>query len=81
MQSQIVTASKMELLENQTPARVDKIGSRIRTIRGRKVILDFDLADDVPTKILNKAVGRNQARFPADFMFQLTRDEFENLKF
>jgi hypothetical protein len=61
----------------------DDIGSLIRIIRGQRVILDFDLARiyGTPTKILNKAVGRNQARFPADFMFQLTRDEFENLKF
>jgi len=36
---------------------------------------------DVQTKILNKAVGRNQTRFPADFLFQLTQDEYENLKF
>ena len=55
---------------------------RIRTIRGKKVILDFDLAEiyDVQTKILNKAVGRNQARFPADFMFQLTTEEVKSLR-
>ncbi len=70
-------------MSSQTPARIDRIRSRIRTIHGKKVILDFDLAElyGVPTKILNKAVGRNHARFPADFMFQLTPDEFENLKF
>jgi hypothetical protein len=66
-------------MSNQTPARVDKISSRIRTIRGKKVILDFDLAEiyDVPTKALNQAVKRNLTRFPDDFIFQLTRDEAE----
>jgi hypothetical protein len=60
-------------MSNQTPARVDKISSRIRTIRGKKVILDFDLAEiyGVPTKALNQAVKRNLTRF------QLTRDEAE----
>jgi hypothetical protein len=66
-------------MSNQTPARVDKISSRIRTIRGKKVILDFDLAEiyGVPTKALNQAVKRNLTRFPDDFIFQLTRDEAE----
>jgi hypothetical protein len=70
-------------MSNQTLARVDRIGSLIRTIRGQKVILDADLAQicQTPTKILNKAVKRNNARFPDDFMFRLTHDEFENLKF
>ena len=56
----------------------DDIGSLIRTIRGQKVILDSDLARTygTPTKLFNKAVKRNQNRFPADFMFQLTREEF-----
>ena len=54
----------------------------IRTIRGQKVILDSDLARiyGVPTKAFNRAVKRNAQRFPADFMFQLTRDEFESLR-
>jgi len=53
-------------MSNQTPARVDNISSRIRTIRGKKIILDFDLAEiyDVPTKALNQAVKRNLTRFP-----------------
>lgn len=61
----------------------DDIGSLIRTIRGQKVILDSDLARTygTPTKVFNKAVKRNKNRFPADFMFQLTREEFENLRF
>jgi len=70
-------------MSDQTPTRVDKIDSLIRTIRGQKVILDSDLARTygTPTKIFNKAVKRNQRRFPDDFMFRLTRAEFENLRF
>jgi hypothetical protein len=66
-------------MSSQTPARVDRISSRIRTIRGKKVILDFDLAEiyDVPTKALNQAVKRNLSRFPDDFIFQLTKEEAE----
>jgi hypothetical protein len=61
----------------------DDIGLLIRTIRGQRVILDSDLARiyGTPTKILNKAVKRNLERFPNDFIFQLTLDELENLKF
>ena len=46
-------------------------------------MLDKDLADlyEVPTKSLNLAVKRNIKRFPADFMFQLTKEEFERLRF
>jgi hypothetical protein len=77
MRSQTVTAPETDATSNQTLARVDKIGSRIRTIRGKKVILDFDLAEiyDVPTKALNQAVKRNLTRFPDDFLFQLTTKE------
>ncbi len=62
--------------------RVDKIGSLIRTIRGKKVILDSDLARiyDVPTKALNQAVKRNAKRFPPDFLFQLTTREMDSLR-
>jgi hypothetical protein len=68
-------------MRNQTPARVDKISARIRTIRGRKVILDFDLAEiyDVPTMALNQAVKRNLTRFPNDFIFLLTAKEIADL--
>jgi phage regulator Rha-like protein len=52
------------------------------SLRGQKVMLDTDLADlyQVPTKVLNQAVRRNKDRFPADFMFQLTADEFSALR-
>ncbi|MCV6608600.1 MAG: ORF6N domain-containing protein [Campylobacterales bacterium] len=61
----------------------DKIGTKIYEIRGQKVMLDSDLAElyQVETKYLNRQVKRNFERFDEeDFMFQLTKEEFENLK-
>ncbi len=57
------------------------IQSKIYEIRGRRVMLDFDLAAlyKVETRRLNEAVKRNIKRFPDDFMFQLSSDEFANL--
>lgn len=62
---------------------VERIARRIYLIRSEKIMVDSDLADlyGVETKNLNKAVKRNLRRFPADFMFQLTADEFEALRF
>ena len=59
------------------------IERRILLIRGHKVILDKELAVlyGVTTGNLNKAVSRNLDRFPDDFMFQLTKEEFKNLIF
>ena len=56
--------------------------SHIFLIRGKKVMLDRDLAEmyGVETKVLNQAVKRNANRFPDDFMFQITDSEFVNLK-
>lgn len=58
------------------------IHNKIFSIRGQKVMLDFDLAMlyEVETKRLNEQVKRNNTRFPEDFMFQLTRKEWLNLK-
>ena len=58
------------------------IQSKIYEVRGQKVILDRDLAElyNVTTANLNKAVKRNIRRFPDDFMFQLTKAEFDELK-
>jgi hypothetical protein len=55
----------------------EAIGRLIKIIRGRKVLLDSDLAKlyDVETKALNRSVKRNLDRFPEDFMFQLTEEE------
>lgn len=56
---------------------VDQIEPLILTVRGQKVLLDSDLAElyGVSTKRLNEQVRRNRKRFPADFLFRLTRDE------
>ena len=58
------------------------IQSKIYEIRGSKVMLDFDLAEmyRVETKHLNLSVKRNLRRFPSDFMFQLTSEEWESLR-
>ena len=58
------------------------IQNKIYEIRGQRVMLDRDLAElyQVTTGALNQAVKRNIKRFPPDFMFQLTNQEFENLK-
>ena len=58
------------------------IQNKIYEIRGQKVMLDRDLAElyQVSTSNLNKAVKRNIKRFPADFMFQLTKHEFDELR-
>ena len=58
------------------------IENKIVEIRGVKVMLDFDLAElyEVETKRLKESVKRNMKRFPKDFMFELTKTEFENLR-
>ena len=63
-------------------ADLQLIQSKIFEIRGQRVMLDRDLAElyQVTTGNLNKAVKRNIRRFPPDFMFQLTKEEFELLK-
>ena len=62
---------------------IQTIQNRIYEIRGERVMLDFDLAQlyEVETKVLNQAVKRNIKRFPEDFLFQLTKEEFEALRF
>ncbi|MCP4550409.1 MAG: ORF6N domain-containing protein [bacterium] len=62
---------------------IERIVSQIYLIRGEKVMLDSDLAVlyGVETKSLNKAVTRNRRRFPDDFMFRLTREEWDALRF
>lgn len=56
--------------------------NKIYFLRGRKVMLDSDLAGlyNVETRVLNQAVNRNKERFPDDFMFQLNKPEWDNLK-
>jgi hypothetical protein len=61
---------------------IEHVQSKILLLRGQKVILDSDLAElyGVATSRLNEQVKRNIERFPADFAFRLTKDEFANLK-
>ena len=61
----------------------ERIEGKILLLRGKKVMLDRDLAElyGVETKAFNRSVKRNSNRFPEDFMFQLTKEEFENLRF
>ena len=58
------------------------ITQKIIEIRGCKVLLDFDLANlyDTETRIIKQAVRRNSNRFPEDFMFELTQEEFDSLR-
>jgi hypothetical protein len=61
----------------------ESIQRSILVLRGCRVMLDFDLAPlyGVATKSLNRAVRRNIAKFPDDFMFELSAAEFDNLRF
>ena len=58
------------------------IQQKIYVIRGEQVMLDYDLAEmyGMETKRLKETVKRNINRFPSDFMFQLTKEEFESLR-
>lgn len=61
---------------------IQLIHSKIHTIGAHKVMLDFDLAElySVPTKVLNQAVKRNRQRFPDDFMFQLSPEDWQQIR-
>jgi len=58
------------------------IQKKIYEVRSERIMLDFDIADlyEVKTKRLKEAVRRNRKKFPADFMFELTREEWQNLR-
>jgi len=62
---------------------IQSIQTRIYEIRGQRIMLDRDLAAlyETETKVFNQAIKRNLKRFPADFMFQLTKEESEFLRF
>lgn len=62
---------------------IKSIQNRIYEIRGERVMLDRDLAAlyETETKALNLAVKRNIQRFPSDFMFQLTKEEYDSIRF
>ena len=61
---------------------IQSIQNRIYEIRGERVMLDQDLAAlyEVEVKVLNQAVKRNLQRFPKDFMFQLSKEEWEDMR-
>lgn len=75
-------AAKDKRLDETALITLDLIERKIYVVREQKVMLDSDLAKlyGVETRVLNQAVKRNLGRFPEDFMFQLTKEEFENLK-
>ncbi len=62
--------------------KLQLIQNKIHTIRNEKVMLDYDLAElyETETKNLKRAVNRNIERFPIDFMFQITKEEFDDLR-
>jgi hypothetical protein len=64
------------------PVPTQRVERLILLLRGEKVLLGQQLAElyAVPVKVLIQAVKRNRSRFPEDFMFQLSREEFNNLK-
>ena len=68
--------------DNKAIIDYSSISDLISNIRGQRVILDSDLAKlyNVGTKVFNQATKRNIRRFPADFMFQLTKEEYEVLR-
>ena len=65
-----------------TPVPIEQVTGAILVLRGHKVLLDTDLAElyGVTTKRFNEQVRRNNERFPADFMFQLTAEELASLR-
>ncbi|MES2329698.1 MAG: ORF6N domain-containing protein [Bacteroidota bacterium] len=69
-------------MNNANQISEDLILTKIHFIRGQKVMLDKDLAElyNVQTKVFNQAVKRNTERFPADFAFRLSEEEFEILR-
>ena len=76
-------AKEIIIYESAVPISGEEIEHAILLIRGQKVMLDRDLARlyAVETKALNRAVQRNLDRFPADFMFQLSAEEYDSLRF
>jgi len=62
--------------------KISKVKNLVYTIRNQRVMLDHDLADlfGVETRVVNQQVKRNINKFPSDFMFRLSKEEYENLK-
>jgi len=79
VQKSVTLQTKLVFVMNE----IQVIQSKIYEIRGVKVMLDKDLAElyQVTTGNLNKAVKRNIRRFPSDFMFQQTKEEWDSIRF
>lgn len=73
---------KKNLTTRSLAVSVQIVERKIYLIRGHKVMIDVDLAElyGVPTRTLNQQIQRNRKRFPEDFMFQLNKEETENLR-
>jgi hypothetical protein len=73
---------KSQIVTSKPGIPAERVERRILSIRGEKVMLSTDLAElyEVAPRVLVQAVKRNRERFPADFMFQLSRVEYTNLK-
>ena len=73
---------KKSLMNKNAIILANKVDSKIQILRGKKVILDSDLAElyGVPVKQLNQQIKRNSDRFPADFFFQLSPAEYRGLR-
>ena len=80
----VIENPEVTMADDKVPVLVEKreIQDMIYTIRGRQVMIDSNLADlyQVTTKRLNEQVNRNKNRFPPQFMFQLTEDEYRDLR-
>ena len=77
MKKKIIKMNERDIIPTEV------IEKRIFLIRGLKVILDFHIAElyQVETKVLKRAVKRNRDRFPNDFCFELTTEEFQHLRY
>ena len=77
-----MSSLKSQIVTSNPSIPQERVERRILSIRGQKVMLSTDLAElyEVAPRVLVQAVKRNWDRFPADFMFQLTRVEYANLK-
>ncbi len=77
------TIQKIRNMSNESLIPIERIKQKIYVVRGERVMLDTDLAKiyGVETKMFNRAVKRNLKRFPEDFMFQLSAEEDEGLRF
>ena len=79
----IIVGDKEDMDIVKVSDETENLKSLIHVIRGKQVMIDSDLAMlyQIETKNLNKAVSRNIARFPDDFRFKLSKEEYDDLKF